>query len=155
MKENIKQNSSRFNLEKPEKYSQNKIKKIGVRESIKHEVYFDLLNKTGQRIQDSGSEKVIKYVDYEISPNINLRVRGDEYTYTEKDKESKNNYITALYKKDIKELYKMSFNSENPIFAGKAIIDMINRIPVGTKIFRGETNLSTDSFPLLLNTFSK
>lgn len=147
---------SRFNLEKPEGFYKNKIKRVGREDSLEEDTPFDLLGKTGQKIgkDETGREQMIRYVDYEISPNMNLRVQGSEYTYTENDKNSKS-YIKAYYQKDKNELYKMSFESGNPIFAGKAILDMMKRIPVGTEMFKGETSLSTDSFPLLLNAFTK
>lgn len=146
----------RFNLEKPEGFYKNKIKRVGREDSLEKDTPFDLLGKTGQKIgkDETGREQMIRYVDYEISPNMNLRVQGSEYTYTENDKNSKS-YIKAYYQKDKNELYKMSFESGNPIFAGKAILDMMKRIPVGTEMFKGETSLSTDSFPLLLNAFTK
>lgn len=146
----------RFNLEKPEGFYKNKIKRVGREDSLEEDTPFDLLGKTGQKIgkDETGREQMIRYVDYEISPNMNLRVQGSEYTYTENDKNSKS-YIKAYYQKDKNELYKMSFESDNPIFAGKAILDMMKRIPVGTEMFKGETSLSTDSFPLLLNAFTK
>lgn len=146
----------RFNLEKPEGFYKNKIKRVGREDSLEEDTPFDLLGKTGQKIgkDETGREQMIRYVDYEISPNMNLRVQGSEYTYTENDKNSKS-YIKAYYQKDKNELYKMSFESGNPIFAGKAILDMMKRIPVGTEMFKGETSLSTDSFPLLLNAFTK
>jgi hypothetical protein len=146
----------RFNLEKPEGFYKNKIKRVGREDSLEEDTPFDLLGKTGQKIgkDETGREQMIRYVDYEISPNLNLRVQGSEYTYTENDKNSKS-YIKAYYQKDKNELYKMSFESGNPIFAGKAILDMMKRIPVGTEMFKGETSLSTDSFPLLLNAFTK
>lgn len=146
----------RFNLEKPEGFYKNKIKRVGREDSLEEDTPFDLLGKTGQKIgkDETGREQMIRYVDYEISPNMNLRVQGSEYTYTENDKNSKS-YIKAYYQKDKNELYKMSFESGNPIFAGKAILDMMKRIPAGTEMFKGETSLSTDSFPLLLNAFTK
>ncbi|MDQ5930759.1 MAG: hypothetical protein QG594_2548 [Bacteroidota bacterium] len=146
-----------FNLEKPEGYKKDRPQKVVLNEVAEQDANFDELNKSGQKIQNNEideKEKRVSYVDYEVSPSINLRVRGDQYTYTEKDKDS-NNYITAMYQKDLKKLYKMSFESENPIFAGKAIMDMVGRIPAGTEMLRGESSFSTDSFPLLLNTFLK
>ena len=61
---------------------------------------------------------MIRYVDYEISPNMNLRVQGSEYTYTENDKNSKS-YIKAYYQKIKMNYIKCHLNQVILFFAGK------------------------------------
>lgn len=145
----------KFNLQKPQGYKENKKKLVSLLDQqIPEGATFDDLHKTGQKfINEDGVEKTIKSVNYILSNNIDLRIRGREFTY--RDKNNQNNYITSKYNKNSGELEKMHFQSENSIFAGKAIMDMIDRIPSGTEVFGDEVSMSSDSFPLLLNTLNK
>ncbi len=146
---------SRFNLKKPEGYGENKIKKTSLRDlPIDPESTFDNLNRTGERMFDeTGKERVITNVNYNLSNDTELKIRGRDYTY--QSKTTPTNRISAEYNKNDGKLQKMHFNSENPYFSGKAMLDMIERIPPGAEVLGGEVSMSTDSFPLLLNTLEK
>ncbi len=146
---------SRFNLQKPEGYGENKKKLVSLRDQqIPEGATFDDLHKTGQKLVDEdGVEKTIKATNYILSNNIDLHIRGRDFSY--RDKNNQNNYISAEYNKNSGELEKMHFQSENSIFAGKAIMDMIDRIPPGAEVLGNEVSMSSDSFPLLLNTLNK
>lgn len=146
---------SRFNLQKPEDHRENKKKSVSLRDQqIPEGAKFDDLHKTGQKfIDEDGVEKTIKATNYTLSNNIDLHIRGRDFRY--RDKNNQNNYISAEYNKNSGELEKMHFESENSIFAGKAIMDMIDRIPSGTEVLGHEVSMSSDSFPLLLNTLNK
>ena len=151
----IKTNSSRFNLAKPEGYYKNRVKKTTLdNQDVPFDANFLELNKTGQKVTDeAGSERVITGTNYNLSKGIGLKVRGRDYSY--QSKTNPDNRISAEYNKNSGEVVKMHFNSDNPYFSGRAIVDMIERIPPGSPILGGETSMSTDSFPLLLNTVDK
>lgn len=147
--------ASRFNLARPEGYGKNKKKRMSLHDqTAEPDANFRDLNRTGEKIVDEeGNERVVAGTTYNISPDTNLHVRGNDYTYRQKGKPE--NTLSAEYRKNDNELVKMHFNSDNPYFSGKSIIDLTNRIPAGTEILGGETSMSTDSFPLLLNGLNK
>ena len=146
---------SRFNLQKPEGYGENKKKYTFLRnQEVPEGANFDELHKGGKKIEtEGGDEKIIKAISYDVSDGMELKIRGRDFSY--KDKKDSKNSISAEYNKDSGVLEKMHFNSENPIFAGKAILDMIERIPPGADVLGNEVSMSGDSFPLLLNILVK
>ncbi len=146
---------SKFNLNKPEGYYKNRIQRTSLDgQSVPVGANFNELNRTGQKITDeAGTEKTIKGINYNVSENIGLRVKGRDYSY--RSKNNPDDHIGAEYNKDSGELVKMHFDSKNPLFAGRAITDMVERIPPGSPILGGEVSMSTDSFPLLLKTADK
>jgi len=146
------ENEYRFSLEKPEGYGKHKKRAISLKGvPIPQEGNFDQLNKTGDHILDElGKERVVKAVTYALSDRVELHVRGRSYDY--RDKKNNKNQISAEYNKSTGELVKMHFQSENPFFVGKAIVDLIERIPPNSEVLGGEVSMSSDSFPLLLNT---
>jgi hypothetical protein len=146
---------SRFNLQKPEGYGENKKKYTFLQnQEVPEGANFDDLHRGGQKIElESGDEKIIKSISYDVSDGMELKIRGRDFSY--KDKNDNKNIISAEYNKDSGVLEKMHFDSENPIFAGKAILDMVERIPPGADVLGNEVSMSGDSFPLLLNTLVK
>jgi hypothetical protein len=146
----------RFNLERsPEQKEQReRTRKVGLsNQPIEPGMDFNQLNRTGDRVNVDGQNRVVSQARYNLSNDTDLHIRGTSYTYT--NKTNRNNTINAEYDKKRGELIKMHFQSENPHFAGRAIMDMIERIPPGSPVLGGETSMSTDSFPLLLKTVSK
>ncbi len=98
------------------------------------------LNKTGRKT-------------FATSSGAKLYVGDKNHEY--RDVKNSGNYIRAQYNPETGNVEKMSFDSGSRVFAGKAIKDLIERIPVGSEVLGKETSMSTDSFPLLLNTIEK
>ena len=150
-----REEQTRFNLEKPEGYGENKKRGISLEQgAVSSEDDFGNLGRTGDIVVDAdGRERVVKTVTYTISETIELNVRGRSYTY--RDTTNALNTISLEYNKEKRSVDKMHCNSENPVFAGRAIMDLIERIPVGAEILGEEVSMSSDSFPLLINTIAK
>lgn len=114
---------------------------------------FDTMNQPGDKIIQNGEEKIIRASEYSIGANLNLGVKDKEYKYTSPKNPSVQ--VGVIYDKDTKKFGKMNFTSDSPILAGKAILDMAERIPVGSNLFEGDESMSADSFPLLLNSITR
>lgn len=146
---------SRFNLARPKQApNPNRIRKTSLRNQIVPEhANFNDLHRGGERIMAEDGEKVVVSTNYALSDTTNLHIRGTSFDY--RNTQNNENYINAEYDKKTGELGKMHFSSSNPVFSGKAILDMVERIPVGASIFGKETSMSADSFPLFVNSLAK